>query len=85
MIRLPLDLSRYRGCRLLFECMAKAENVSKPSASYLGVKFMLYYRSDTTGPFWLNENDVFGTFDWRQLRFTSRSPLMPRTARLISA
>jgi len=72
MIRIPLDLTRYRGYRLLFECMAKADNVSKPPASYLGVKFMLHYRSETAGPFWQNENDVFGTFDWRQLRFSAR-------------
>ena len=72
MIRLPLDLTRYRGCRLLFECMAKADNVSKPPTSYLGVKFMLHYRSGTEGPVWQNENDVFGTFDWRRLRFIAR-------------
>ena len=71
-IRLPLDLTRYRGCRLLFECTAKADNVSKPPASYLGVKFMLHYRSEAAGHFWLNENDVFGTFDWRKLRFSDR-------------
>ena len=72
MIRLPLNLTRYRGCRLLFECMAKADNVSKPVASYLGVKFMLHYQSATAGPFWQNENDVFGTFDWRRLQFNTR-------------
>ncbi|MCL5099363.1 MAG: glycoside hydrolase family 5 protein [Candidatus Omnitrophica bacterium] len=72
MIRLPLDLARYRRCRLLFECMAKADNVSKPPASYLGVKFMLHYQSKTAGPIWQNEGDVYGTFDWRKLEFTSR-------------
>ena len=72
MIRLPLDLTRYRGCRLLFECMAKADDVSKPPAPHLGVKFMLHYRSEMAGPFWQNENDVFGTFDWRGLRFSAR-------------
>ncbi len=45
MIHLPLDLTRYRGCRLLLECVAKAENVTKPPQSYLGVKFMLHYGS----------------------------------------
>ncbi len=72
MIRLPLDLTRYRGCRLLFECMAKADNVSKPAASYLGVKFMLHYRSERAGTIWQNEGGVFGTFDWRELRFSDR-------------
>ena len=50
--------------------MAKADNVSKPPEPYLGVKFMLYYRSEKAGPFWRNENDVYGTFDWRTLRFS---------------
>lgn len=72
MIRLPLDLTRHRGCRLLFECMAKADNVSKPQASYLGVKFMLHYQSKTAGSFWQNENNVYGTFDWRKLQFAAR-------------
>jgi len=70
MVSLPLDLARFRGCRLQFECLAKADHVSKPSASYLGVKFMLHYRSEKAGPFWYNENDVHGTFDWRKLRFS---------------
>lgn len=72
MLRLPLDLDQYRGCRLLFECEARAEDVSKPPAPYLGVKFMLHYRSKEDGPFWDNENGVFGTFDWRRLRFSAR-------------
>ena len=71
MIHLPLDLTRFRGCRLLLECMAKAEGVTKPSESYLGVKFMLHYQSETDGPFWQNENGVFGSFDWRKLQFAA--------------
>ena len=72
MIQLPFDLTQYRGCRLLFECMAKADNVSEPEAEYLGVKFMLYYESAKEGSFWGNENHVYGTFDWRKLRFTKK-------------
>jgi hypothetical protein len=71
MLRLPLDLSPYRGCRLLFECVARAEAVSEPSAPWLGVKFMLHYRSASAGEFWKNEDRVHGTFDWRPLRFTA--------------
>ncbi len=71
MIQLPLDLTRYRGCRLLFECMARAENVTQPPQPYLGVKFMLHYRSESSGPFWRNQNGVFGSFDWRKLRFAA--------------
>ncbi len=69
LLELPLDLKPYAGCTLLFECRSKADNVSKPSASYLGVKYMLHYQSESLGPFWDNENDVQGTFDWRKLQF----------------
>jgi hypothetical protein len=72
MIRIPLDLTAYRGCVLVFECMAKAENVSKPQQSHNGVKFMLHYRSATTGPDWQNENDLSGSFDWKKIGFTTR-------------
>jgi len=71
MIRMPLDLTRYRGFRLLFECMAKAEDVTKPGEPWLGVKFMLHYQSETSGPYWQNQNGVFGSFDWRRLRFSA--------------
>ena len=71
MIRLPLDLKRYRGCRLLFECMAKADRVSKPAAAWNGVKFMLHYQSPTEGPQWHHPSGLFGTFDWQTLSFVA--------------
>ena len=69
MIQLPLDLSGLSGYQLAFECLAKADDVTKPSASYLGVKFMCHYVSPTEGPFWRNQSDVYGTFDFKPLRF----------------
>ena len=69
MISLPLDLSRYRGCRLRFECQAKAQDVTPPPQAYLGVKYMLHYRSPAAGPSWHNQNGVAGTFDWKPLAF----------------
>jgi hypothetical protein len=71
MIRLPLDLKRYRGCRLLLECMAKADQVSQPADPWNGVKFMLHYQSPTEGPKWHNPSGSFGTFDWRKLDFVA--------------
>lgn len=72
MLRLPLDLTKFRNCLLMFECMAKADQVSKPAEPYLGVKFMLHYRSAAAGPVWQNQNDLFGTFDWRKIGFSAR-------------
>lgn len=71
MISLPLDLTRYRGCWLLLECQARAEEVTRPPAPWLGVKFMLHYKSPTAGPFWRNQDDVYGTFDWQKLQFAA--------------
>ncbi len=69
MVSRRFDLTRYRGCRVLFECRAKADGVSKPLASYLGTKFMLHYQTPAAGPRWINENNVYGTFDWKRLSF----------------
>ena len=70
-ISTPLDLTRYRGCKLLFECWTQAEGVTKPPAPYLGLKFMLHFTSPTTGPYWHNQNDIFGDFPWKKLSFVA--------------
>lgn len=72
MIRLSMDLTRYRGCRLLFTCQVKARDVTKPADLWNGVKFMLHYTSPATGPYWQNRNGVYGTFDWKELSFLAR-------------
>jgi hypothetical protein len=74
MITMPLDLSRYGDCRLFFRCLAKAEDVTEPEHSYLGVKYMLHAVSPTSGDVWVNENNVHGTFDWKELSFTVMVP-----------
>ena len=73
-IRLPLDVQRYGNCKLRFECRARAEGVTKPPHVYNGVKFMFHYRSPSQGPFWQNQNNVSGTFDWKKLGFTASVP-----------
>lgn len=73
MVHSFIDLSPYRGMKLLFRCRAKAENVSMPSVPFLGVKFMVHYKS-IIGEFWKNEDRVFGTFDWKDLSFTAIIP-----------
>jgi len=73
MVHSNIDLAPYRGTQLQFRCLAKAENVTKPSATNFGVKFMVHYTS-TTGEVWINENNVYGTFDWKELYFTADIP-----------
>lgn len=74
MLSLPLDVSRFAGCQLLFRCQAQAEDVTQPSQPYLGVKYMFHAVSPSTGSLWVNENNVHGTFAWRELRFTATVP-----------
>lgn len=64
------DLTNYRGMILNFTCFAKAQDVTKPPEEYLGIKFMLHYRS-VKGDFWRNQDNVFGTFGWKELSFSA--------------
>ncbi|MCP4450067.1 MAG: hypothetical protein GY809_01290, partial [Planctomycetes bacterium] len=74
MISRPLVLRPWRGCELLFTCRVKALDVTRAAQSYLGVKYMLHFDAPSSGPVWLNQNDVYGTFDWKTLSFTVRLP-----------
>jgi endoglucanase len=78
----PLTLKPWAGCELLFQCRAKALNVTRPLQPYLGVKFLLHYDALSSGPVWLNENDVYGTFDWKTLSFSVRLPDDVKNAQL---
>jgi len=60
------------GMKLHFECRARADGVTKPPNSWNGVKYMLHFKSPTSGPHWRNQGDVHGTFGWRTLAFDSR-------------
>ncbi len=81
MIELPIDLTPYHGMRLAFTCQARAENVTQPQHSYLGVKYMLYFNS-ANGQRWVNQDNVHGTFDWKELSFIVNLPDDPSQARL---
>jgi endoglucanase len=73
MIHTSLDLSPYRGMKLLFLCKAKAENVTKPSASYLGAKYMFHCKTKSN-EVWKNQDNVYGTFDWKEIGFYAIIP-----------
>lgn len=74
MIEMPLDLSEARGSQIVLECLARAENVSKPPKPWFGAKYMLHFKSESEGPFWRNPSAVYGTFDWKPLTFTANIP-----------
>lgn len=66
-VKVPLDLTPWRGMIVSLQCLAKADAVSKPPVAWNGIKCMLHYRSADSGEAWLNQGDVHGTFDWRRL------------------
>jgi len=74
MIKIPLAVAGLGNCELRFECSVRAEEVSKPPQAYNGVKCMFHYVSPSRGPFWRNEDNVFGTFAWKRLGFTASVP-----------
>jgi hypothetical protein len=70
---LPLPVEKLRGARLHCRAMVKAENVTQPPKPWNGVKFMLHLRGPG-GQQWLQQNDVFGTFDWKRIQFNANVP-----------
>lgn len=69
----PIDLTPWRGLALHFHCKAMAEGVTQPAQPYNGVKFMLHFKAPS-GERWINQNRVFGTFDWKALDFVMAIP-----------
>ncbi|MHB8902959.1 MAG: glycoside hydrolase family 5 protein [Thermoguttaceae bacterium] len=70
-IRLPVE--ELRGTRVRVETMVRAENVSNPPNPWNGVKVMLHTVSGD-GQDWQQQNSIFGTFDWKPIRFLAAVP-----------
>jgi len=73
MVHSIINLSPFKRMTLKFRCMVKADGVTKPLQPYLGVKYMLHYKTPTT-EIWQNEYDIYGTFNWKELKFTINVP-----------
>jgi len=79
-IRLPLE--NLRGTRVRVEAMVRAENVSEPPNPWNGIKVMLHTVSPD-GQKWQQQNSVYGTFDWKPVRFVGSVPKDATAANLI--
>jgi len=77
-----VDLSAYAGCKVQGECWVKADGVTKPGEPWNGVKVMLHYTSPSVGQRWNNEGNVYGSFDWKPLRFVEWLPADVKEAEL---
>lgn len=73
LINTTIDLSPYKRMTLQFRCLVKAEGVTKPSLPYLGIKYMLHFKTPTF-ELWRNEYNIYGTFNWKELKFTVAVP-----------
>ncbi len=61
-----LDLKKYVGYGVEATCWIKGENISKPSPSFLGTKFMMPHQVNGVTT-WLSATDgLHGTYDWRK-------------------
>ena len=69
--QLPLD--SLRGTRLRISGRIKAENVTEPPQVYNGIKMMLILDAPS-GKQWLQQNGVWGTFDWKEVVFLAEVP-----------
>lgn len=81
-VRMSLPIEKMRGARLSCRAMIKADGVSQPPQAWNGVKFMLHVTAPG-GATWLQQNNVFGTFDWKRVEFQAAIPADATAAELI--
>ena len=67
-----ISLIPYQRSVLTFRISARAENVTIPKHRYNGIKFMLNYVDNTGKEHWHNISGAAGSFDWKELSFTTQ-------------
>ena len=72
-VRTRLPIEELRGARVAVEGWVRADGVAEPPQAYNGVKVMLHSVAPD-GPRWTQQNNVFGTFDWRKVQFVATVP-----------
>ncbi len=81
-VRMPLPIEELRGARLTCRAMVKADGVSQPPQPWNGIKFMLHVTAPG-GATWPQQNNIFGTFDWKRVEFKAAIPEDATAAELI--
>ncbi len=67
-VQLPLE--KLRGTRLWVSARVKADDVAKPPQPWNGVKCMIHSQTPT-GDKWQQQDNVYGTFDWKTVEFAA--------------
>jgi len=81
-VRLSLPIEKMRGAQLVCRAMVKAEAVNQPPQPWNGIKFMLHVTSPG-GVSWPQQNNLFGSFDWKPVEFRTVIPADATDAELI--
>ncbi len=72
-VRRRLPIEKLRGTLVLIEAKVKADNVAEPPNPWNGIECMLHTISPG-GQRWQQKNSVFGTFDFKPIRFVAEVP-----------
>ena len=78
-----LDVKEFLGQAVNFSIRVRAKEVSRPGASWNGVKFMLHTRDFSGKENWYNSSGLYGTFDWKEANFSATLDNNVATARLV--
>jgi hypothetical protein len=81
-VRLPLPIEKMRGARLTSRAIIKAVGVTRPPQPWNGIKFMLHVTTPGEA-LWLQQNSVFGSFDWKPVQFKATIPADATAAELV--
>ena len=81
---IALDVAKVRGLRLAVSAKVKATDVVKPEHTWNGIKVALVSKSPS-GDQYDQLPDVYGTFDWREIRFNSKVPENATSVTLVLA
>ena len=79
---LPLPLEKLRGTRLRVSARIKAEDVAKPPQTYNGIKLMIHSKTPG-GDQWQQQDNLYGTFDWKTVEYVALIGRDTTTAELI--
>ena len=68
LIKIPLDMSRWKGAQIVITAKIRGESISKPEKRYNGAKLQIFYKtSDGADKYTAGLSQTFGTFDWKEV------------------
>src|ERR1035437_10159394 len=81
-VHFALPIDKMRGARLACRAMVRADGVTPPPQPWNGIKFMLHITTPS-GALWPQQNNLFGTFNWKRVQFKAVIPADATAAKLI--